>query len=159
MAIGDCLPFPKVLTTLREVFEGRGVGREKMLHGGQVLQAGSTNVLGKFCPEFIPLKGLEGLTIRQVSAVEVEGTKERAKAAPRVLLEKLIIAWKASPHPTSMFYLSRWRRRTCDTRHRVFCSRSVRPDQTRDSRCLWNGYTAIIAAKSRIESPGSIHLD
>ncbi|CAM9938623.1 unnamed protein product, partial [Sphacelaria rigidula] len=56
------------LTAVREVFEGEGVNRAKVQRGGQILQAGSTNVLGKFCPEFTLVQGLEDLAIKQVSA-------------------------------------------------------------------------------------------
>lgn len=57
---------PQVLTATREVKEGEGDGRAKALQGGRMLQAGSTNVLGTFCPAFEPVTGLEESTVKQV---------------------------------------------------------------------------------------------
>ncbi|CAN0273071.1 unnamed protein product [Ectocarpus sp. 12 AP-2014] len=56
------------VTAVREVHEGDGEGRAKALRGGRVYQAGSTNVLGTFCPAFKPVMGLDEVMVKQVSA-------------------------------------------------------------------------------------------
>ncbi|CAM9489261.1 unnamed protein product [Hapterophycus canaliculatus] len=56
------------LTAVREGHEGEGEGRAKTVGGGRMYQAGSTNVLGTFCPAFTPVVGLEEVTVKQVSA-------------------------------------------------------------------------------------------
>lgn len=54
------------MTAVREAHEGEGEGRAKALRGGQVYQAGSTNVLGTFCPAFKPVMGLDEVMVKQV---------------------------------------------------------------------------------------------
>lgn len=56
----------QALTAVREAHEGEGEGRAKFLEGGRMFQAGSTNVLGTFCPTFKPVVGLEEVTVKQV---------------------------------------------------------------------------------------------
>ncbi|CAN0314464.1 unnamed protein product, partial [Ectocarpus sp. 8 AP-2014] len=56
------------VTAVREAHEGEGEGRAKALRGGRVYQAGSTNVLGTFCPAFKPVMGLDEVMVKQVSA-------------------------------------------------------------------------------------------
>ncbi|CAN0568306.1 unnamed protein product, partial [Laminaria digitata] len=55
-------------TALVEVEVGEGEGRVGELRGGKIYQAGSTNVLGRFCPAFTPVEGLEEQMVKQVSA-------------------------------------------------------------------------------------------
>lgn len=54
---------------MREGYEGEGEGRAKELAGGRMFQAGSTNVLGTFCPAFTPVMGLEEVMVKQVQYV------------------------------------------------------------------------------------------
>ncbi|CAM9176283.1 unnamed protein product [Pylaiella littoralis] len=56
------------LTAVREGYEGEGEGRAKEAGGGRMFQAGSTNVLGTFCPAFTAVMGLEEVMVKQVSA-------------------------------------------------------------------------------------------
>lgn len=63
------LPSAQALTAVREAHEdgeGGDEGRAKLLGGGRMFQAGSTNVLGTFCPTFTPVVGLDSVTVKQV---------------------------------------------------------------------------------------------
>ncbi|CAM9777928.1 unnamed protein product, partial [Discosporangium mesarthrocarpum] len=57
-----------VLTVTRET--GEAVTSDNMMvrRGGKVYQAGSTNVLGTFCPLFVPLNSFAEAPVKQVSA-------------------------------------------------------------------------------------------
>ena len=45
---------------------GEGEGRVGEIRGGKIYQAGSTNVLGRFCPAFTAVDGLEEQMVKQV---------------------------------------------------------------------------------------------
>jgi len=57
-----------VATAVREVMQGEGTERMKVKLGGEMYQAGPANVLGKFCPKFERVDGLDDLCIQYVAA-------------------------------------------------------------------------------------------